>query len=157
MPEVSDDFRTWIVRLKRGIYFQDDPAFKGERRELVAADYVYSYKRFFDPRWKSPLVASLADLKIVGMAELRESALKGKQAFDYDTPVEGMRALDRYTIRFEFGEPNPRFDEALADASLYGAVAREVVEAYGDTMPAHPSRNGSFPAGRVATLVAHRA
>ena len=80
MPEVSADFRTWIVRLKRGIYFQDDPAFKGERRELVAADYVYSYKRFFDPRWKSPLVASLADLKILGMAALRESALKGKQA-----------------------------------------------------------------------------
>ena len=78
MPEVSADFRTWIVRLKRGIYFQDDPAFKGERRELVAADYVYSYKRFFDPRWKSPLVASLADLKILGMAALRESALKGQ-------------------------------------------------------------------------------
>ena len=144
MPEVSADFRMWTVRLKRGIYFQDDPAFKGERRELVAADYVYSYKRFFDPRWKSPLVASLADLKMLGMAALRERALKGKQAFDYDTPVEGLRALDRYTIQFEFEEPNPRFVEALADASLYGAVAREVVETYGDTMPAHPVGTGPF-------------
>ncbi|HZA96266.1 MAG TPA: ABC transporter substrate-binding protein, partial [Burkholderiaceae bacterium] len=144
MPEVSADFRTWIVRLKRGIYFQDDPAFKGERRELIAADYVYSYKRFFDPRWKSPLVASLADLKIVGMAALRERALKSKQPFDYDTPVGGMRALDRYTIHFEFEEPNPRFAEALADASLYGAVAREVVEMYGDTMSAHPVGTGPF-------------
>ncbi|MDQ3188126.1 MAG: ABC transporter substrate-binding protein [Pseudomonadota bacterium] len=144
MPEVSADFRVWIVRLKRGIYFQDDPAFKGAKRELVAADYVYSFKRFFDPRWKSPLVASLADLKILGMASLREGALKGKQAFDYDTPVDGLRALDRYTIRFEFGDPNPRFDEALADASLYGAVAREVVDVYGDTMMAHPVGTGPF-------------
>ncbi|HVE90548.1 MAG TPA: ABC transporter substrate-binding protein [Burkholderiaceae bacterium] len=144
MPEVSADFRVWIVRLKRGIYFQNDAAFKGARRELVAADYVYAYKRFFDPRWKSPLLASLADLKIVGVAALRESALKGKQAFDYDTPIEGLRALDRYTIRFEFGDPNPRFDEALADASLYGAVAREVVEMYGDTMMAHPVGTGPF-------------
>ena len=144
MPEVSADFRVWIVRLKRGIYFQDDPAFKGAQRELVAADYVYAFKRFFDPRWKSPLVASLADLKILGMASLREGALKGKQAFDYDTPVDGLRALDRYTIRFEFGDPNPRFDEALADASLYGAVAREVVDVYGDTMMAHPVGTGPF-------------
>lgn len=147
MPDVSADFRVWTVRLKRDVYFQDDPAFKGERRELFAADYVYAYKRFFDPRWKSPLVASLADLKIVGMAALRERALKGKQAFDYDTPVEGMRALDRYTIRFEFEEPNPRFIETLADASLYGAVAREVVEMYGDTMPAHPVGTGPFRLG----------
>ncbi len=144
MPEVSADFRVWIVRLKRGTYFQDDPAFKGAQRELVAADYVYAFKRFFDPRWKSPLVASLADLKILGMAALREGALKGKQAFDYDTPVDGLRALDRYTIRFEFGDPNPRFDEALADASLYGAVAREVVDVYGDTMMAHPVGTGPF-------------
>ena len=28
MPEVSEDFRTWTVRVKRGIYFQDDAAFK---------------------------------------------------------------------------------------------------------------------------------
>ncbi|MGH6608932.1 MAG: ABC transporter substrate-binding protein, partial [Burkholderiaceae bacterium] len=144
MPEVSADYLVWTVRLKRGIYFQDDPAFKGQRRELVAADYVYAYKRFFDPRWKSPLVASLADLKIVGMGSPRERALKSKEPFDYDAPVAGMRAIDRYTIRFEFGEPNPRFVEQLADASLYGPIAREVVELYGDAMPAHPVGTGPF-------------
>ena len=35
MPEVSDDFRVWTIRLKRGVYFSDDPAFKGQRRELT--------------------------------------------------------------------------------------------------------------------------
>ena len=82
------------------------------------------------------------------MAALRERALKGKQPFDYDTPVEGMRALDRYTLQFKFEEPKPRFVETLADASLYGAVAREVVETYGDTMPAHPVGTGPVPAWR---------
>ena len=43
------------VRLQPGIFFQDDPAFDGKRRELVAADYVYSIKRVFDPRWKSQI------------------------------------------------------------------------------------------------------
>src|SRR5436190_11649322 len=27
MPEVSDDFTTWTVRLRRGVRFADDPAF----------------------------------------------------------------------------------------------------------------------------------
>ena len=63
MPEVSDDFRVWTVRVKPGIYFQDDPAFNGKRRELVAEDYVYAMKRFFDPRWKAPAFASLNELQ----------------------------------------------------------------------------------------------
>ena len=56
LPEISEDFRIFTFRLRRGIYFQDDPVFKGVKRELVAQDFVYSIKRFFDPRWKSPIV-----------------------------------------------------------------------------------------------------
>src|SRR5678815_3437567 len=47
MPEASPDFKTFTIRIKPGIYFSDDPAFKGVRRELTAADYVYSIKRHF--------------------------------------------------------------------------------------------------------------
>ena len=54
MPRSSDGDRTFTVRLRPGIYFQDDPAFKGQRREMVAADCVYQFKRVFDPRFKSP-------------------------------------------------------------------------------------------------------
>src|SRR6185295_1372483 len=53
MPEVSADGTTYTFRVKPGIYFADDPVFKGKKRELVAADYVFSWKRHFDPRWKS--------------------------------------------------------------------------------------------------------
>lgn len=144
MPEVSDDFRVWTVRIKPGIYFQDDSVFKGKKRELVAADYVYSWKRIFDPRWKSPAVASLIDLEIIGINALREAALKGKP-FDYDQPVEGLRAPERYTVQFKFVKPQPRFlTAALAGGDIGGAVAREVVEAYGDTIMAHPVGTGPF-------------
>jgi len=44
LPEVSGDFRTFTVRIQPGILFQDDPAFKGQKRELTAHDYVYSTK-----------------------------------------------------------------------------------------------------------------
>jgi ABC-type transport system substrate-binding protein len=144
MPEVSDDFRIWTARVKPGIYFQDDAAFKGQQRELVAEDYVYAYKRFFDPRWKSPALATLSELKILGMAALRDAAIKGSNPFSYDSTVEGLRALDRYTVQFAFAEPQPRFIQIMATSDLWGAVAREVVEMYGDQIPAHPVGTGPF-------------
>ena len=144
MPQVSDDFRVWTIRLRPGIYFQDDPAFKGEKRELTAQDYVYSFKRFFDPRWKSPNYPRLSEERIVGLATLRDTALKSKKPFDYDREVDGVRALDRYTLQFTLEESRPRFLHLLALGDLYGAVAREVVEAYGDAIPAHPVGTGPF-------------
>ena len=45
MPAISPDGLTYTVRIKRGIYVTPDPAFKGQKRELTAADFVYSFKR----------------------------------------------------------------------------------------------------------------
>jgi ABC-type transport system substrate-binding protein len=140
----SEDFRTWTVKLKKGIYFQDDPAFEGKKREVTAADFVYAYKRFVDPANKSPVVGGVLDVKYVGLAALREKALKEKKSFDYDTEIEGIRALDRYTLQFKLEEPRPRFIENLAAHDLFGAVAREVVEKYGDAIPGHPVGTGPF-------------
>ena len=98
MPEVSDDFRTFTFRIKPGIHYADDPAFKGKKRELVAEDYVYGIKRHYDPRWKSGNLYILENAKILGLSELRKRALQDKTPFDYDTEIEGLRALDRHTL-----------------------------------------------------------
>ena len=144
LPEVSSDFKTFTFRVRPGIYFADDPAFKGQRRELVAEDYVYSLKRIFDPRWKSPVYSGLSTEKIIGMEAVRERALKTRQPFDYDTPVAGLRTLDRYTFRIQLGKASPRFVNNFASASGTGAVAREVVEAQGDHIMEHPVGTGPF-------------
>ena len=145
MPEVSEDFRTWTIRLKPGIFFADDPAFKGRKRELVAQDYVYSFKRFADPALKSPGWSSLEDAGIVGLKALREQALKGKQAFDYDREIEGLRALDRYTLQLRLEQGRPHLLQALLTGSdLYGAVAREVIEHYPGKAMEHPVGTGPF-------------
>jgi ABC-type transport system substrate-binding protein len=144
LPESSEDFKTWTVRIKPGIYFADDPAFKGARRELTAEDYVYSVKRHYDPRWKSPNLYLLENTKILGLSELRKEVLKSKQPFPYDREVEGVRALDRYTLQFRLAEARPRFPQVLTDGSWMGAVAREVVELYGDKMMEHPVGTGPF-------------
>ena len=144
MPEVGDDFRVWTVRLKRGIYFQDDPAFKGKPRELVAADYVYALKRFFDPVLKSPNYAGFKEEGMLGVDALRDAAIKAKAPFDYDREVEGLRALDRYTVQFRLEKPRPRFLYTIADSTLTGAVARDVVAFYGERIGEHPVGTGPF-------------
>jgi ABC-type transport system substrate-binding protein len=144
LPEVSQDFRTFTVRLTPGIFFQDDAAFGGKRRELIAADYVYSIKRVFDPRWKSQVLFILEAAKIVGIDRLRQRALKDRQPFDYAPELEGLRVLDRYTFQIRLEQPNPRFAYTLSEANPLGAVAREVVEAYGDQIMAHPVGTGPF-------------
>jgi ABC-type transport system substrate-binding protein len=144
MPASSADFRSWTVRIKPGIYFADDPAFKGKKREVVAQDFVYAFKRVLDPINKSPTVAGVQEFKLVGLNELRNEALQSKKPFDYDREIEGLRALDRYTIQFKLEEPRPRFIELLSDNDLHGAVAREVVEAYGDRIAEHPVGSGPF-------------
>jgi ABC-type transport system substrate-binding protein len=145
MPEVSSDFRTFTFRLKPGTYFADDPAFKGQRRELVAADYVYSLKRIYDPAINAPSQSYLEDEGIVGLRELREAAKQSGKPFDYDGEVEGLRALDRYTLQVKLRAPRPRhLSSVWASSDIYGAVAREVIEAHAGRTMEHPVGTGPF-------------
>lgn len=144
MPQVSADFKTYTVKIRPGIYFADDPAFKGKKRELVAADYVYSLKRIFDPRWKSPSYPGFSDEQVLGLEALRKKALDTRQPFDYDTEIEGLRTLDRYTFRVTLGKSSPRFITNFSSAVSAGALAREVVEAYGDKIMEHPVGTGPY-------------
>ncbi|MBN8504511.1 MAG: bicyclomycin resistance protein [Burkholderiales bacterium] len=146
LPEVSSDFKTLTFKVRPGIYFQDDPAFKstnGKGRELVAADYVYSIKRHYDPATNSPNLYIFEGAKLLGLSELRQKALKNKTPFDYDTEVEGLKVLDKYTWQIKLGKPDPRFVDNLTNP-LAAALAREVVEAYGDKSPQHPVGTNAF-------------
>ncbi|HEX8012873.1 MAG TPA: ABC transporter substrate-binding protein [Casimicrobiaceae bacterium] len=144
MPEITDGGRTWTVKVKPGIYFADDPAFKGKKRELTAADYVYSWKRLLDPRIRSPF-SWYVQGKIVGAAAVIEAAQKSGR-FDYDAPIEGLQALDRYTLRLKLEEPDYIMLGYMTQSPM-AAVAREVIEAYGDAngwAQANPVGTGAY-------------
>jgi ABC-type transport system substrate-binding protein len=144
LPEHSADWRVWTVRLRPGIRFADDPVFAGRPRELVAEDYVYAIKRFADPANKSPQWGYVDSYRLLGLAEARQRAIDRRQPFDYDAPIEGLRALDRHTLQIRLAEPRPRFIEFLAANDLFGAVAREVVQAWGSRVGEHPVGTGPF-------------
>lgn len=141
MPEVSDQGRTYVFRVKPGIYFTPDPAFKGAKRELVAEDFVYSYKRFFDPKNRSQW-AFMLEGKVEGLDRLAEEAKKSGR-FDYDAKVPGLVAVDRYTLRIRLTATDYNFLFVAAHVP-FGAVAREVVEAYPDDLHGHPVGTGPY-------------
>jgi ABC-type transport system substrate-binding protein len=144
-PEISPDFKTFRFKIRPGIYFADDPAFKGKRREVTAQDFVYSIKRYADPANNAQGWVAYEDAGIVGLAELRSQVIKSKKPFPYDTEVAGLKALDRYTLQVKTEEPRPRLVESIfAGNDLYGAVAREVVEFYCDRIAEHPVGTGPF-------------
>ena len=127
LPEITGDGTIWTIRLKPGIYFTADPAFSGKPRELTAADYVYSLKRWLDPNLRRGGAPITTDL-IVGARAIVDAATRSGGKFDYDRPMEGLRALDRYTLQLKLTQPNYPVIESYL---VLGAVAREVVEAAG--------------------------
>lgn len=120
MPEVSSDGLTYTFRIRPGIYFTPDPAFKGVKREVTAADYVYSLERLRDPSLRSPW----------------SYLFEGKQA----------EAVDRYTLRIRLAAPDNNFLFYLATPAT-GVVAREVIEAYPGQAGNHPVGTGPFMIG----------
>jgi len=144
LPRIEDGGRSWTIRVRPGIYFADDAAFGGKRRELIAADYVYSWKRLLDPKLRSPFSWYLQG-KIVGADAIIERA-RASGKFDYDAAMEGLYAPDRYTIRIRLLEPDYILFGYLCSSPM-SAVAREVIERYGDdngwTMD-HPVGTGAF-------------
>lgn len=147
MPEPSEDFRVWTLRLKPGIHFTDDPAFRattgGGPRELVAADVAYSLKRLADPATKSPGWSAAEQIGIRGLAALRRDAIEQKKPFDYERAIPGFTLLDRHTLRIELDAGRPRFPQWLASAAT-ATVAREVIEAHGELSMQHPVGTGPF-------------
>jgi ABC-type transport system substrate-binding protein len=129
LPQIADDGKTYTFKVKKGIYFTPDAAFKGQKRELVAEDFIYSLKRLIDPKIRSPY-AFLVEGKIVGLDEMAAAAKKSGK-FDYNAKVAGLEAVDRYTLRIRLKESDYSLPYILAHEPT-SAVAREVIEAYAD-------------------------
>ncbi len=144
LPQITDGGRTYTIKVKPGIYFAADPAFKGRKRELTAEDYVYSLKRVFDPRVRSYWLY-IFENNLVGLAEVLAKARKSG-TFDYDARIEGLIALDRYTLQIRFKDPDYVFKWWLTFDG-FAAVAREVVDAYKDAsnrVMDHPVGTGPY-------------
>lgn len=124
----SDGSEEYLIRLRPGLTFHDDPCFSaGKGRPVVAADLVYAFKRIADPAVESPISATLQEY-IIGMREAYELA-KQRGVFDYSQALPGVEAVDELTVRLRLSKAYPQILYWLA-MPFSAPVPREAVEYY---------------------------
>ncbi|MEM7055387.1 MAG: ABC transporter substrate-binding protein [Bacteroidota bacterium] len=142
MPVVSDDQLVYTFELRKGVKFHDNPCFpEGKGRELTAHDFVYSFKRLADPKLQATGFW-LMDDKVKGLNEWRQKYTDAATT-DYTEAIEGLKAIDRYTLQFTLTKPYPQFLHTLALAHCC-VVAQEAVQHYGAEFLNHPVGTGPF-------------
>lgn len=142
MPTISDDGLTWSFKLKKGVFFHDDPCFpEGKGREMVASDVIYSWKRMADVSASSK-VFWLVENTIVGFDEYKaEQEAAGK--FDYSVEVPGLKLIDDYQFEVVLKKAATRFQWTLAMFQM-SIVPQEAVEKYGQKFGLHPVGTGPY-------------
>lgn len=137
MPEVSEDGLTYTIHIKKGVEFQDNQAFNnGKGREVHASDFVYSLQRHFDKKFNSQGAWVFAG-RIVGLDDWK------KNGSDYSQKIEGLQALDDYTIQIKLVEKYPQLTYTLA-MGFSALVPQEAVEFYGNEFGSNPTGSGPF-------------
>ncbi|MCB0376888.1 MAG: hypothetical protein KDD33_00220 [Bdellovibrionales bacterium] len=141
LPTISPDGLTYTIKIKKGVYFQDHEAFPARKgRELTAHDFIYSWKRLADASHKAT-GWWVFDGRIQGLNEWRQELSQGK--VNYDSPISGLTAKDKYTLEIKLTKAFPLFEIMLALPPTF-AVAREVVEKTGNEFLNHPVGTGPF-------------
>lgn len=145
MPEISRDKLTYTIKIKKGVFFQDDACFPdGKGRELKAEDFVFAFKRIANIRYVSPNWGGFKD-RLVGLDDFRNYTAQFKNEFevDYSREVEGLRALDDYTLQIKLVKPWPQLLDDLTTV-VAAPIPKEAVDMYQKDMIYHPIGTGPY-------------
>ena len=142
MPVLEKDGVTYKIKIRKGVYFHDDPIFiEGNGREVTTHDVIYSWMRLADPK-NAATGWWVLNGKIYGLDEWREQAVKSGKS-DYDKPIPGLIPIDDHTLLVKLRKPNAQFLHMLAQVPAF-VVAREVVEKYKAEVIHHPIGTGPY-------------
>lgn len=127
---ISPDGRTYTFKLRRNLQWSDG-------RSITSADFLWSFRRLFDPATASPAVALLYVIR------------NGKDVNRGVKPVTalGVTAPDPYSLVLELEHPAPYLLDLLVHRAF--PVPRHVVEKHGRewTRPQNIVSNGAFKFG----------
>jgi peptide/nickel transport system substrate-binding protein/oligopeptide transport system substrate-binding protein len=141
--EASRDGLVWIFHLRQGVKFHHG-------REVHADDFVYTFTRILDPRTASPR-AWLFE-RVQGAAKFRAGEAER---------IEGLQALDAYTLQITLSQPYAPFINLLGKSQAQ-VLPREEVQRLGAEFGRRPIGTGPFRfvhwvAGEEITLEANEA
>lgn len=146
MPTISDDKLTYTIPIRRDVYFQDDPCFPdGNGRKLTAHDFVYAIKRVANVKYRSVNWPPYSN-RIVGLNAFRDYTrqFEDEWAVDYSYDVEGLQALDDYTLQITLVRPWPQLVESVLADTATSPMPREAVDYYRGNIRNRPVGTGPF-------------
>ena len=128
--DISEDGLTYTFKIKEGVYLHDDQAFEnGRGREVIAEDFVYTYKRLLDSRVKAKGAWVFAD--------------KVKRGPNGALANDWIVALDKYRIKITLSRRFPAFLQILA-MPFTKVIPKEAEQKYGLDFRKHPVGTGPF-------------
>lgn len=105
LPQIENKGRLVRIKIKKGIYYHDHPAFGGKPRELTADDFILQIKRLAMESLKSPGRSLFTGL-IEGFDGYGKKINEDwKKLSTYQ--LEGVEALDRWTLVIHLTRPEP--------------------------------------------------
>lgn len=125
LPEINADATQYTFKLRPGVKFSNG-------RELTADDVVYSITRVLDPNTKSPGSGFFVGIKGA------QDFIDGKT-----TSVEGIKALDPYTVQFTLESPDVTFLNKMA-LNFAFIVPKEEVDKAGENFGHAPVGTGPY-------------
>jgi oligopeptide transport system substrate-binding protein len=139
LPTVSDDGLTYTIPIRKGVYFSRNECFGFDAnglpatREVTAHDFVLALKRVGDYHLANGALSQvLIGDRIVGFYDYRdltEERDKNDTAHYDELDIEGVQALDDYTLQLKLTEPFPQLIYVLAMHN-YAPIPHEVVSHY---------------------------
>ncbi|HAA16145.1 MAG TPA: ABC transporter substrate-binding protein [Cytophagales bacterium] len=138
--DLSPDGTSYTFRLKKGVYFQDDPCFpNGEGRELEAKDVAYCFGMLCTQRRQNQNFSLFQGI-IQGASEYYAASAEGQAPTG---GVSGIQVEDKHTLRIQLTEPNSLFLMYLAQPACF-IYAPEAEVAYGEGMRNRAVGTGPF-------------
>ena len=122
--EISKDGLTYVFHLRNDIFFHRDKVFGGKKRKVVAADFVFSFRRLADPATASPGAWVLSPVA------------RADDQLAVSTPNDT-------TLIIELARPFPPFLSILS-MPYCSVLPHEAVEFYKSEFRKHPVGTGPF-------------
>jgi oligopeptide transport system substrate-binding protein len=138
----------WVFNIKHGLYFQDDPCFPGGKgREILASDFLYSFRRMADPNVPCPILSFFSD-KVIGLQEYidyNQTRNNKKLPTDYTYPIAGLQlsSADPYQFTILLNQPYPQL-RYLMELHFTSPLPHEAIDYYQDKFAFHPVGSGMF-------------